>query len=64
MNSGKDTTVWYDANNLPPGRIDRSRMGKPNPDDTEPRPVITAEDWEATRRLAKLEKWHLLKTKA
>jgi hypothetical protein len=64
MREGDETVVWYDANNLPPGRIDRSRMGKHNPDDTEPRPVITAEDREATRRLAKLEKWHLLMTKA
>jgi hypothetical protein len=65
MREDDETVVWYDANNLPPGRIDRTRMGKHNPDDTEPRPVITAEDREETRRLAKLEKWHLLmKTRA
>ncbi len=34
---------------LPPGRIDPSRMGKKDPNDKERRPVITAADWEATR---------------
>jgi len=52
MSSGNGNIVSFDMNHLPPGRIDRSRMGKHNPDDTEPRPVVTAEDWEATRRLA------------
>jgi len=31
------------------GRIDRSRFGKPNPADTEPYPVTSPEDIEATR---------------
>ena len=56
MNSDKETTVWFDTNNLPPGRVDRARLGKHNPNDTEPRPVITAEDWEATRQLMKQAK--------
>lgn len=43
-------------NNRPPGRIDLSRMGKHNPNDTEPRPVITAEDIEATRQLLAAER--------
>ena len=49
--------VWIDMKNPPPGRIGPSRMGKHNPNDTEPRPVITAEDIEATRRLAAAENW-------
>jgi hypothetical protein len=32
-----------------PGRIDRARFGKPNPNDKEPRPVVTREEYEATR---------------
>jgi hypothetical protein len=58
MSSDDETTVWFDMNKLPPGRVDRTRLGKPNPNDTEPRPVITAEDWEATRQLAKQAKRH------
>jgi hypothetical protein len=58
MNSDDETTVWFDANNLPPGRIDPTRMGKHNPNDTEPRPVITAEDREATRQLLNQTKRH------
>jgi hypothetical protein len=42
--------VLFDIDTLPPGRIDPDRLGKPNPNDTEARPVITAEDIEATRR--------------
>jgi hypothetical protein len=58
MSKGDETVVWFDANNLPPGRIDPTRMRKHNPNDTEPRPVITAEDWEATRQLLKQAKRH------
>jgi hypothetical protein len=57
MSMGDEHLVWIDMKNPPPGRIDRSRMGKHNPNDTEPRPVITAEDIEATRRLAASENW-------
>jgi hypothetical protein len=50
--------VRIDMSNPPPGRIDRARMGKPrSPTDTEPRPVITKEDVEATLRLAREENW-------
>lgn len=31
------------------GRVDHARLGKPNPADTEPRPVVSPEDMEATR---------------
>jgi hypothetical protein len=58
MTEGDETIVWFDAKNLPPGRIDPSRLGKHNPNDTEPRPVITAEDREATRQLLKQAKRH------
>ena len=40
-----------------PGRVDRARLGKPKPADTEPRPPISAEDIEATRaELAELRR--------
>lgn len=45
------------ASDPQPGRVDRSRMGKPNPADTEPRPPISPEDIEATRaELAELRR--------
>lgn len=44
--------VRIDMSNPPPGRCDPSRMGKRNPNDTDPYPVITDDDREATRRLA------------
>jgi hypothetical protein len=50
--------VRIDISKPPPGRIDPSRMGKPrSPTDTERYPVITDEDREATRRLAREEIW-------
>ena len=40
-----------------PGRVDRTRMGRRNPADTEPRPEIPPEDIEATRaELAELRR--------
>lgn len=59
MDDDDEHVVWFDANNLPPGRINRPRIGgrNPNLNDTEPYPVITAEDREATRRLGELEGW-------
>ena len=39
------------------GRYDSSRVGKPNPADTEPRPPVSAEDIETTRaELAELRR--------
>jgi hypothetical protein len=58
---GDADLVWIDTRNPPPGRIDPSRMGKPHPNDSETRPVVTAEDWEATRHLAAKEKWRTRK---
>jgi hypothetical protein len=56
MNIDEENLVWIDMRNPPPGRIDPARMGKPrSPSDTEPRPVITKEDVEATLRLARKE---------
>lgn len=40
-----------------PGRVDRTRMGRRNPVDTEPRPEVPPEDIEATRaELAELRR--------
>jgi hypothetical protein len=57
MSIGDEHLVWIDMKNPPAGRIDRSRMGKHNRNDTETRLVITAQDIEATRRLAAAENW-------
>jgi hypothetical protein len=58
-----ERTVVVDQSDLNRGRIDRSRMGKPNPADTEPYPVTSPEDIEATRaELAELRRrmnWRL-----
>jgi len=52
-----ERTVTVDQSDPNRGRIDRSRLGKPNPADTEPRPVVSAEDIEATRaELAELRR--------
>ncbi len=49
--------VTIDAADPNPGRVDRSRLGKPNPADTEARPPIPPEDIEATRiELAELRR--------
>ena len=47
--------VRIDMSNPPPGRIDCSRMGKGNANATDLYPLITEEDREATRRVAKEE---------
>lgn len=58
-----ERTVTIDASDPNLGRIDRSRVGKPNPADTEPRPPISAEDIEATRaELAELRRRMTRKT--
>lgn len=50
-------TVTILASDPQPGRVDRSRMGKPNPADTEPYPTTSPEVAEATRaELAELRR--------
>lgn len=45
------------ASDPDPGRVDRSRMGRRNSADTEPRPPVPPEDIEATRaELAELRR--------
>lgn len=61
MNDSPDTSdtrlVTIDASDPEPGRVDRARMGRRNPADTEPRPEIPPEDIEATRaELAELRR--------
>ncbi len=61
MNDFPDTPgtrlVTIPASDLHPGRVVRSRMGRRNPADTEPRPEISPEDIEATRaELAELRR--------
>jgi hypothetical protein len=56
--------VWIDTRNPPPGRCDPSRMGKGNANASDPYPVITEEDREATRRLAREQKWRRSKDRA
>ncbi len=52
-----ERTVTVDQSDPNPGRIDRSRFGKPNPADTEPYPATDPEDAEATRvELAELRR--------
>ena len=52
-----ERTVTVDQSDPNRGRYDPSRVGKPNPADTEPRPPISAEDIEATRaELAELRR--------
>jgi hypothetical protein len=52
-----ERTVTMDQSDPDPGRVDRTRMGRRNPADTEPRPPISAEDIEATRtELAELRR--------
>lgn len=63
MTAPTERIVVVDQSDPNRGRIDRSRFGKPNPNDTEPRPVITPEDFEATR--AELsELWRRMKLPA
>ena len=58
MSMDSERLVRTNMNNPPKGRFDPARVGKHNPNDTEPRPVITAEDLEATRRLGIEEGWY------
>ena len=52
-----ERTVMVDQSDPNRGRHDPSRVGKPNPADTEPRPPVSAEDIEATRaELAELRR--------
>ncbi len=49
--------VTIDASDPNPGRVDRARLGKPNPADTEPYPATSPEVAEATRaELAELRR--------
>ena len=61
MNDSPDTPgtrlVTIPACDPDPGRVDRARMGRRNPADTEPRPEVPPEDLEATRaELAELRR--------
>ena len=52
-----ERTVMVDQSDPNRGQYDPSRVGKPNPADTEPRPPVSAEDIEATRaELAELRR--------
>ncbi len=52
-----ERTVTVDQSDPSRGRVDRARMGRRNPADTEPHPPISAEDIEATRaELAELRR--------
>ena len=52
-----ERTVMVDQSDPDRGRYDPSRVGKPNPADTEPHPPVSAEDIEATRaELAELRR--------
>lgn len=52
-----ERTVIVDQSDPNRGRYDPDRVGKPNPADTEPHPVASAEDIEATRaELAELRR--------
>ncbi len=58
-----ERTVVEDQSDPNRGRYDPSRVGKPNPADTEPRPPISVEDIEATRaELAELRRRMTCKT--
>ncbi len=49
--------VTIDASDPNPGRVDRARLGKPNPADTEPYPATSPEVAQATRaELAELRR--------
>lgn len=49
MTSRAKRTVRADLSDPNRGRFDPARIGRPNPNDTEPRPVVSDEDFEATR---------------
>ncbi len=67
MNDSPDTPgtrlVTIPASDPNPGRVDRARMGRRHPADTEPRPKVPPEDLEATRaELAELRRRMTLKS--
>ena len=49
MTSPVERTEQADLSDSDRGHFDPARVGKPNPADTEPRPVLGAKDIEATR---------------
>ena len=49
MTSRDKFIVQCDLSSPDRGRINKDRIGRPNPKDTEERPVISLEDFEATR---------------
>jgi hypothetical protein len=49
MTTRTERLVRIDPRNPPPGRFDPERVGKPNPEDREPRPLVTEADVAATR---------------
>ena len=54
---GVEHTVVVNQSDSNRGRYDGTRVGKHNPADTEPRPIVSAEDIEATRaELAELRR--------
>lgn len=58
-----ERTVVVDQSDPNRGRYDPSRVGKPNPADTEPYPTASPEDVEVTRaELAELRRRKTLKT--
>ena len=58
-----ERTVTVDQSDPNRGRYDPSRVGKPNPADTEPYPTTSPEDAEATRaELAELRRRMTRKT--
>ncbi len=57
MTADTERTVVVDQSDPNRGRVDRARLGKPTPNDTEPYPVTSPEDYEATRaELAELRR--------
>ena len=63
MTPSDEGLVHADLSDPLRGRIDRSRMGKHNPNDTEPRPIVTPEDRAETLRLIALDKNHAEKVR-
>lgn len=61
MTAERKRMVTIDASDPNPGRVDRARMGRRNPADTEPRSQVPPEDIEATR--AELDELRRRRTK-
>lgn len=49
MTFGTNRLVHVDPDDKARGRVDRDRLGQPNPADVEARPRVTEEDAKATR---------------